>query len=121
MNKHVQWIVYKGKKILFIDCVGLKADEIVNVLEASKQEVQKLPDGSHYLSLTDNTNAVMSPEVSAKGREMVAIVKEKGFSVIAAVVNATQFQSSVAKMVAPGMYFSNSLEEAKEWLVAQKE
>lgn len=119
MSKSVQWIEYKGKRILFNNFAGLAGAEYMAAVEASQQELQKLPDGTHYLSLTDTTHVTLTAEMSAKGREVMAMVKKKKLVPVAAIVGISGIAATVAKLVQPTMYFAKTLEEAKEWLVAQ--
>ena len=91
----------------------------MEALDASRQEVLKLPEGSFYLSLVDVSNVKMTPEMTAKGREISALVKERRLSTKSACVEMTPLQASVARLAQPDIYFAKDIEEAKEWLVAQ--
>ena len=46
MSKHVQWIEYKGKKILFHDnYAGLEEKEQIKAIDETQQELLKQPAG----------------------------------------------------------------------------
>jgi hypothetical protein len=118
MSKYVQWIEYKGKKILFSNYSGLTGAECLEAMEATRQALLKLPAGSSYLGLTDISNTSMSVQLTAKSKELVAVAEEKGLSQKAAIVGGTGLITSVTRLIRPTIHFAKDIEEAKEWLVA---
>ena len=119
MSKHVQWVSHKGKKILFVDAAGLQEAEYLALLEEMRQEILKQPNGA--LVLVDATKTEMTSAVTKKAREVVAETKAKGIpDRPTAVVGLAGLQKATAQLLGRGtQHFSNTIEEAKEWLVKE--
>ena len=90
MSKYVQWIEHKGKKIMFCNFAGLAGDEYMEAMEATQQEVLKLPEGSFYLCLMNVLNVRMTPEMTNKGREILAIVEKRRLTEKLALVGVSE-------------------------------
>lgn len=70
----VEWISYKGKKILCMDFSGVTSqDEMVEILRAGGEEIKKSP--GKVLNFVDMTNASAGPDFmkasKAQGKELL--------------------------------------------------
>lgn len=119
MNERVQWIVHKGKRILFCDYAGLAGDDYVAVIEMARQEILRLPMGSAVCTLNDVTDSTVSPAALRKAQEVENARKQRGIKTIPAVVGMTGMKAALAQFVRKDVYITASLEEAKDWLAAQ--
>ena len=70
MNKAVRWIEHQGKKILLNDYTGLKGEQYLAAIEATRQEKLKLPVGTYHRALTIISGTAVSAETTAKGQEV---------------------------------------------------
>jgi len=120
MGKHTNWITYKDKRILTVNAARLGEAEIIAALEEMKQELFR--DRSGPLLLIDISGIDMTTAVINKAKELTAATKDAGIpdgpNVI---VGLTGLQKAVAQLFARGVHFSDSVGEAKDWLVKQDE
>lgn len=114
MSDRVKWIEYKGTKILYIDYSGLSKEEYVKVIEEAKDELLKQPPGS-VVTLSDVSNSCITEKVRDKFKECEE--QTRGISKAAAAAGATSVQRVMMRLARKDLFFANSLEEAKEWLV----
>ncbi|MDM8000378.1 MAG: hypothetical protein QUS33_10340 [Dehalococcoidia bacterium] len=118
MGKYAQWTTHKGKRILFLNAKGLREAEYLIAQEELKQELLRARDGT--LVLVDATDTEMTTNTTNKGKEVAAATKAHGIpDKPTAVVGLTGLQRAVAQLFGRGAHFSNTIEEAKEWLVKQ--
>jgi hypothetical protein len=68
MAKYVQFITYKGKRILHTNAAGLEEEEFLVALEEMKQALLK--EGVETLALTDVTGLNMSKAFVNKAKEV---------------------------------------------------
>jgi hypothetical protein len=116
MTDRVSWIEHKGTKILYADYSGLSGDEYLGVIEEFKNELLKQSPGS-VVTLTNVTGSTVTNEVKDKLKELRE--QTKGISRKAAAVGVTGFKKTIAVLIRKDLYWADSLEEAKEWLVEQ--
>jgi hypothetical protein len=120
MGKYAKWITYKDKRILTVDVARHSEAEIIAGLEEMKQELFK--DRTGPLLLIDISGIDMTTAVINKAKELTAVTKDVGIqdgpNVI---VGLTGLQKAVAQLFARNVHFSNSVDEAREWLVKQDE
>jgi hypothetical protein len=119
MSVHVQWIEHKGQRILYIDYSNLTIDEILGVLDQVTEEVLRQPKGSTVLTLTNMANTRTSKEMNEKAKEMSAAIREHvGLSAVA-IVGLRGIQKVIAQAVRKDIYYADSIEAAKDWLVSR--
>jgi hypothetical protein len=120
MGKYVQWITHKNKKILFLNAKGLREAEYMVAQEELKQELLKVRISA--LVLVDATGTEMTTKTTNKAKEVAAATKAEGIvDGPSVVVGLTGLQKAVAQLFGRGIHFSNTLEEAREWLVKEAE
>jgi hypothetical protein len=120
MGKYVQWITHKNKKILFLNAKGLREAEYMVAQEELKQELLKARISA--LVLVDATGTEMTTKTTNKAKEVAAATKAEGIvDGPSVVVGLTGLQKAVAQLFGRGIHFSNTLEEAREWLVKEAE
>ncbi|MCP4540377.1 MAG: hypothetical protein GY832_24835 [Chloroflexi bacterium] len=119
MDKQIQWITYKEKRVLFNNYAGLRGDDYIAAIEETKQELLRHPKGSVILTLTDVSDSVASPDTSKKAKELTAATKGNEITTIAATVGMTGIKKSLAQFIRKDVHFSDSIQEAKDWLVEQ--
>ena len=118
MRKYVEWITYKGKRILVVNGPGLKEAQYIEAMEEMKQEVLKEKDGA--LVLANVSGLDMTKAVVNKSREVVNATKEAGIPNRAnVVVGLTGLQKAVAQLFGRGVHFVDTVEQAKELLVKE--
>jgi hypothetical protein len=118
MAKYVQFITYKGKRMLHTNAAGLEEEELLVALEEMKEALLK--EGAKTLALTDVTGVKMSSTFVDKAKEVnAAIEKTPGWGRPSAVVGLTGLQKAVAQLFGRGVFYAKTIEEAKEWLVKE--
>lgn len=121
MSGAVGWIEYKGKKILLSDYAGLKGEEFLAAIDATRKELMKLPVGAYHRTLTVITDTDMSPASAAKGQAISDLIRERRLVGHQAIVGASGPVESVIPVIKPGVHLAKTIEEAKDWLVSQPE
>jgi hypothetical protein len=116
LSDRVSWIKYKGARILYADYSGLSEQECIEVISEFQDELLKQSPGS-VVTLTNVTDFHVTTEV--KDRFKVLAEQSKGISKRAATVGVTGFAKAIAVLLRGDMYYTDSLEEAKEWLAEQ--
>ena len=118
MGKYSQFITHKGKRILFVNGAGLSEAECLIAFEEMKQAL--LEEGTGVLVLADVTHLKMSKALVDKAKEAVAATKAIGIKDKPnAVVGLTKLQKAVAQLFGRGVHFTDTIDEAKEWLVKE--
>jgi hypothetical protein len=118
MAKYVQFITHKGKLILYTNAAGLEEAEFVVALEEMRQALLK--EGADTLALTDVTGIKLTKAFVDKAKAVTAALeKTPGWGRPSAIVGITGLQKAVAHLFSSGVYYANSIEEAKEWLVKE--
>jgi hypothetical protein len=118
--ERVTFIQHKGKKMLYLNFAGCKADEVLEVIEQGKAAIRTQLKQS-VLTLTDVTNAAFNSEVSDAMKEFV--VHNKPFVAASAVVGVTGLKkvifNAVMKISGRHLHAHDSLDQAKDWLASQ--
>lgn len=119
MAEHVQFITHKEKRILYVNCAGLGEADCVKAFEEMKQAL--LQEGKGVLVLADVTHVKMTKAVIDKAKETVYAAKAIGIKDKPnAVVGLTGLQKAVAQLFGSRrMGFADTVEEGREWLVAE--
>jgi hypothetical protein len=74
MAKYVQFITYKGKRILHTNAAGLEEAEFTVALEEMKQALLK--EGSETLAVTDVTGIKLTKAFVNKAKEVTAALEK---------------------------------------------
>ena len=120
MGRYAQWITYKGKRILFVNCARLGEAEIVAAFDEMKDELLKERVGP--IVLIDISGIDMTTALISKAKELTAVTKDAGMKDGPnAIVGLTGLQKAVAQLFGRGVHFADSLDEAREWLVTEDE
>jgi hypothetical protein len=118
LGKYAQFITHKGKRILLVNGPGLSESQYMEAMEEMKQEILKEKDG--VMVLVNVTGIGMTKAVVDKSKEVDKATKEAGIPLRGnAVVGLTGLQKAVAQLFSRGVYYANTIEEAKEWLVRE--
>jgi hypothetical protein len=118
LAKYAQWITHKGKRILFLNGGGLREADYIAAQEEMKQEILKERGGP--LVLVDATKTEMSTATVNKAKSVAAATKAAGIpDGPSVVVGLTGLQRATAQLFGRGIHFSNTIEEAKDWLVKE--
>ncbi len=117
----VRWIEHRGKRILFEDFSGLQeTKDIYEVTDTSTALICRQPEKS-VLLLTDVTNAHYSPSIMKrlKDNSKRTVPYMKAYVVVGVKgLTLTVLQSFVA-FTGLDVKLCETIEEGKEWLVAQ--
>ena len=117
-TERIQWIDYKGKKILFCDMSNAQGDELLKATKDYRDKVLACPPGP-ILVLLDFTNASLDKTAASVAHDVEKQEKEKGIEKTAACIGMTGIKKIIVQGVKRDLYLANTLEEAKEWLVSQ--
>jgi hypothetical protein len=118
LAKYIQWLTHKGKRILFVNGAGLREADYIAAQEEMKQEILKERAGP--LVLVDATKTEMSTATVNKAKSVAAATKAAGIpDGPSVVVGLTGLQRATAQLFGRGIHFSNTIEEAKDWLAKE--
>jgi hypothetical protein len=113
-----EWILYKGKKILYVKYGGLKPDEMLDLIRKATQMIVD-SRSNQILSLSDLTDCFVNNEFTELSKKQGAI--SLPLTKKAAVVGITGIKNILLKAVnafspKPRVPF-DTVQEAKDWLV----
>ena len=119
--KRIQYIEYKGKRVLLEDFTGMKpGQEFTDTLNEAKQTIHSQPEGS-VIALFDATNALFDQKVIDQVKEFTA--SNKPFVKTSAVVGITGLLKialmTVSRFSGRNFKTFETRDEALEWLIAQ--
>lgn len=118
MGERVKWIEHKDKQILLADYSNLETEEIVTVIEESKNFVVNL-DKYEIIHLVDVRNSHADRNVLNALKESAKMYKP--YTKKTAVIGVTEIQKVLLKVVNTfsglDVKLFNTIEEAKDWLV----
>jgi hypothetical protein len=118
LAKYIEWLTHKGKRILFVNGAGLREADYIAAQEEMKQEILKERAGP--LVLVDATKTEMSTATVNKAKSVAAATKAAGIpDGPSVVVGLTGLQRATAQLFGRGIHFSNTIEEAKDWLAKE--
>jgi hypothetical protein len=113
----VNWIKYKGKRILHVDHSSLSEDEHQAVISLAIEAMIELPEGSELLDIADFTGTPVTQAKRKKLKELATVRQRLTGATV--VVGLSGFGKAMAGLLNPGMKYLDSVEEAKDWLVEQ--
>ena len=119
--ERIRFITHKGAEILLLDCSDCKATDIFPLIARAKMLIASRPKGS-LLALTDATGAevndALAQQVKAFSLDNKPYVKA---SAIVGVEGVKQIVLDSVELASRREFRTfPSLEEAKDWLAAQK-
>ena len=118
MGEYVEWITYKGKRILVVNGAGLKEAQYIEAMDQMKREILKEKDGA--LVLANVSGIAMTKCVIDKSKEVTKATDEAGIPLRGnAVVGLTGLQKAVAQLFGRGVHFVDTVDQAKELLVKE--
>jgi hypothetical protein len=118
MAKHTQWTTHKGKRMLLVKLAGLAEAEYIEGLEEMKQVLLK--DRTAPLVLIDLTKTAWTEATVNKAKEVAGAIKKAGVGYGPnAIVGLTKLQKSVADLSVRLVYYTDSIEDGKDWLASQ--
>lgn len=115
--ERVHFLEHKGKKVLYVDYSGLKANSITEVLDEVKRITNKEPRGSLFMLCNFESMQFNSTTISQfksfttefmEYNKAVALIGIKGLQKIA--------YEAVSKIIKTKMPIFNTKEEALDWL-----
>lgn len=119
MPPHVQWIEHRGQPILYSNYAGLDEAAYLAAMDETQRELLGQPAGRVVLTVTDVSHGRSSRAIMAKASELAAATRAAGITTVDAVVGVGRLQRPIAQAVRRDLHFAASLEDAKDWLVAQ--
>jgi len=125
MSDRVQWITYRGKKILQVDYSNLRdEDEYLSIVDKFETEVLAYPQGKMMRAMIDVTGSILTRRISDRNKQVATQAKEMGIpDSPTAMVGLEGFKLAVAQALAffrPDLYIAQSRQDALDWLLAQK-
>lgn len=116
----IQFIDHNGRNILHLDFSGCNAEEVLTIIERSKEVIKSQAPNSLF-TLTDVTNAGFNNRVSEAMKEFAR--HNKPYVAAAAVVGVTGLKQIIfnAVMKFSGRHLSafDTIDQAKNWLAGQ--
>jgi hypothetical protein len=119
MPPRVQWIEHQGQPILYSNYAGLGEAEYLQAMDETQRQMLSRPAGTRVLTVTDVSHSHSSRAIITKGNEMAAATRAAGIVTTDAVIGIGRLQRPIAQAVRRDIHFAGSLDDAKNWLVAQ--
>ena len=116
MNERVYWVEHKGTRILVGDYSRLSGQDYVVAIQAFEDELAGQTPGS-VCTISVVTDSTVTTEVKDKFKEMSE--RTQGISKAASTVGLSGFKKALAVLIRKDLYWADSLEDAKDWLVEQ--
>jgi hypothetical protein len=125
MDERIQWIQHKGKRILYIDQSNIREeDKAIKLIDEVEEEILRQPKGHKILTLFYSPNSLATKAITDRSKQLVANINANGIPTgPSAIVGSAGFQKAVVQMLQfflKDMHLADSVEEAKDWLAAQK-
>ncbi|MBN2149779.1 MAG: hypothetical protein JW726_20495 [Anaerolineales bacterium] len=125
MDERIRWIQYKGKRILFVDGSEIREeDKFLRLLEEAEAQIISQPKGHQYLTLFYSPNSMVSKAITDRAKQIFPNAKAAGILVgPTAWVGSSGFQRAVVSTMQyfiKEIHIADSIEDAKEWLIAQE-
>ena len=125
MNERIKWIQHKGKRILFVDQSDIRDEaEALKLIDAVEKEILTLPKGHKALTIYYSKNSIVTSAISERSKQLVANINAQGIPTgPSAIVGSAGFQKAVVQMMQifiKDLHLADTIEEAKDWLIAQK-
>ncbi|MBN2149778.1 MAG: hypothetical protein JW726_20490 [Anaerolineales bacterium] len=125
MNERIQWITHKGKRILLVDQSNIRDEaQAIKLIDEVEVEILQQPKGQKVLTIFNSPNSLVTSAVTEHSKKMVANINAQGIPTgPSVIVGSAGFQKAVVQMLQffmKDIHLADSIEEAKDWLVAQK-
>ena len=114
--ERIQWITYKGEKILFLNYSNLLEKDFIDWIKKGT-DLQLREVTEKVLVLCDVTNTHSTPKIDAASRSANKLLRTNGIIQKLATVGLNKMQQIIAKAIKRDMFFCSTLEEGKEWLI----
>ena len=124
MTKYVQWIEYKGKRLLYVDFSGIQDEAVyLGAIGEVEEEICSQPAGTMVPLLLNVSDTHMTMEVSNRSKQLMAAASERGIpDSPTAIVGMSGIQKAVVQamqFLRPDIHVAPSIEDAKDWLAEQ--
>ncbi len=116
MERRYEWVMHKGEKVLLADYSDLSEEEYIQTIDRTKREILREPDNS-VLRCTCINSGHVTEAIKKKTKEHKEKTKENVKAVAA--VGLTGIKKALVMLIYRDIYLAKSVEDAKEWLVAQ--
>jgi hypothetical protein len=116
MAKEIEWIEYKGKKILLCNFAGYDEAQYMAGVDAMEAELLKQPPKTRILHIVDVTDSHMTKATSDRGKQTVDVVGKAGIMTLTTMVGVTGIKRVIAQAIAKDVYFAKDMDDAKEYL-----
>ena len=119
MKPSVQWIEYKGKKILFCDFSGIDENQYMTGVDMMEKELLAQPPGSNVPLLIDVSNSRMTLATRDRGKKTVDVLLTTSITTKTVMIGITGLQKLIAQAISRDVHYANDLDSAKDWLANQ--
>ncbi|MBN1411427.1 MAG: hypothetical protein JW969_11335 [Spirochaetales bacterium] len=119
MANRIEWIEYKGQKILFCDFSNYDENQYLEGVDLMEKELLKQGEGSKLKLLIDVLNSHMTQKTSDRGKKTVEILTKADIVAVTAMVGITGVKRIIASAISKDVFFAKDKESAKEWLIKQ--
>jgi hypothetical protein len=120
MSKHVEWIEYKGNRILLCNFSNFNEQQYLDGVDEMEKELLNQPQGSRLLHIVDVTDSTMTQKTSDRGKKTVELLSKAGIATLTAMVGITGIKKIIAKAISKDVYFAKDMDSAKDWLIENK-
>ena len=125
MTERIQWIQYKGKRILYIDGSNIREEaEFLELLEEAEATIIVQPKGRPLLTLFYSPGSLITKPIVDRAKQVFANAAERGIpNGPTAWVGSAGFQRAAVmamQFIIKVIHVAESIEEAKDWLAAQE-
>ena len=116
MDKRWEWITHKNKKIIYVDYTDLSEEEYFQTVDQAEKEILAQPDNS-VLRMSCIHSGHMTEKIKERAKDHKRKVKHKVKAIAA--VGLTGIKKTLVRLLYRDIYFADTIEEAKAWLVKQ--
>lgn len=120
MANTINWIEYKGKKILFCDFSNYSEAQYLEGVDAMEKELLAQSGEGEHLLLIDVTGSHMTKATSARGKKTVAVMTRAGITATTAMVGVDGIKRIIAQAISRDVHFAKDMQSAKDWLAGQQ-
>lgn len=125
MGERIQWIQHQGKRILYIDASHIREEGVfLKLIEEAEATIIAQPKGRALLTLFYSPDSLITKKISDRAKQVFANAKAKGIPTgPTAWVGSSGFQKAAVQamqFIIKEIHVAESIEDAKDWLAAQK-
>jgi hypothetical protein len=125
MGQYVNWIEYKGKRIMVVTYAGLHDEEVyLRAVDEFEAETLAQPAGHQFRVIVDVRDSALTQRITQRNKEVMNKSKEHGIpDCPTALVGLTGLKLAVVQALQffrPDLHVAESFDAAKEWLVSQQ-